>query len=107
MINCLDGRFRITNGRANTSALLFDTSRVTIAGLGNVDLATETLDFKLMRQPKKARLVSLAVPINVRGTLASPRAAPDSDRYPSEGSGGPLGSIGKGINKGLKSLFGL
>ena len=55
--------------------LLLDTSRLTIAGSGVLDLDTEELDFVLSPRPKQARLVSVANPVRVTGTLSDPNVA--------------------------------
>jgi hypothetical protein len=57
--------------------LLFDTARITVAGDGEIDLRDESLDIQLSPRPKDASLVSLAVGIDVGGTLAEPTFLPD------------------------------
>ncbi|MFQ5785495.1 MAG: AsmA family protein [Alphaproteobacteria bacterium] len=76
--NCFVGRFDVTDGLAASRGILFDTERMTIAGDGEIDLGTETLDLILRPAPKDASLISLATPIRIRGTLAAPSIAPDS-----------------------------
>jgi uncharacterized protein involved in outer membrane biogenesis len=76
-VNCLVSRFDIRRGQAESKALLFDTVRITVAGGGTVDLGAETIDMQLSPRPKNASLVSLAVGINVGGTLAEPTFLPD------------------------------
>lgn len=76
-VNCLVGRFEITDGRAVSRALVMDTEGVTITGAGYIDLGAEELDLLLTPEPKKVSLANLAVPVRVRGPLAAPTIFPD------------------------------
>ncbi|MBI1774992.1 MAG: AsmA family protein [Proteobacteria bacterium] len=76
-MNCALLRADIARGLAESKVLLLDTQRMTVAGEGKVDLGRETIDLKLTPHPKQAAIVSLAVPILVRGTLSDPTAFPD------------------------------
>jgi len=75
-INCVVSRFDVKQGIATSKALLFDTDKMTITGGGTIDLRTEQLNLSIEPQPKEASIVSLAVPLQISGTLASPRVAP-------------------------------
>ncbi|MBI4182538.1 MAG: AsmA family protein [Proteobacteria bacterium] len=77
-ITCAVSRFEVANGIATSKALLFDTGRITIGGGGTVNLGDESLDLTLVPRPKNPSLVSLATPVRVRGTLASPVFVPDT-----------------------------
>ncbi len=92
-VNCLVSRFLVKNGIATSSALLFDTDLVTVGGKGTVDLGTEKLDLTLVPRPKDATLLSLAAPINVKGTLAAPTAAPDTAAVAKKVAIGVVGSL--------------
>jgi hypothetical protein len=76
-VNCFVSRFAVKGGLATSTGLLLDTANATIQGEGTVNLATEQLGLLLKPRPKEASLVSLAVPIHVRGTLAEPSISPD------------------------------
>lgn len=76
-LNCFTAPFVVEKGIAKTDAILFDTDHMTVHGAGTVNLHDETLDFLLKPEPKDAALFSLATPIRIRGTLASPTAYPD------------------------------
>jgi len=76
-LNCFYNQFKIADGIANAHVFLFDTDRSTIAGIGAVNLGTEELNLKISPSPKEASLVSLALPILVEGTFASPNVYPD------------------------------
>lgn len=76
-LNCFYNQFKITDGIANAHVLLFDTDRSTIAGAGEISLKDEKLGMKISPSPKQESLVSLALPILVEGTFASPSVYPD------------------------------
>ena len=91
-MQCLVGHFTITDGLAKSEALLFDTSRMTVAGQGSVNLATEGLDITLSPKPKEASLMNLAVPLDVSGTLAQPLVSPNKGAIV-KGLAGTLGGL--------------
>lgn len=76
-MQCLVSRFIISDGLAKSDALLFDTSRMTVAGQGSINLGSETLDLTMSPKPKEASLLSLSVPIDVQGTLSQPVFSPN------------------------------
>ena len=59
------------NGLATSKAMLFDTDYATISGAGNVNLASEAIKLDIDPRSKSAT-VSAAVPVEIRGTLATP-----------------------------------
>jgi AsmA family protein len=76
-VNCFVTGFDIKKGIATNSIFLFDTARVVITGGGNINLREETIDLDFEPKPKDASLLSLAVPLEVGGTLAEPTAGPN------------------------------
>ncbi len=74
-MNCIAGRIDMEDGVAITDSFLLDTSRLTVAGSGVMDLGTEKLDVLLAPRPKQPRLVSAAKPVRVTGMLAAPKVA--------------------------------
>src|SRR5262249_8484352 len=76
-INCMVSDFTIVKGDAAARALVLDTNGATIVGSGNIDLASERLRLHFDPHAKQANLASLAVPVKVGGTLASPSVTPD------------------------------
>tara|TARA_B100000315_G_scaffold251296_1_gene285827 strand:+ start:6354 stop:9359 length:3006 start_codon:yes stop_codon:yes gene_type:complete len=93
MVNCFVSRFDIKNGLAENTGFLFDTDNITVAGDGNIDLSTEKLNLGLNPKPKHASLVSIAIPLNIRGTLAEPSIKPDTASVAKKVAGGILGSV--------------
>jgi AsmA family protein len=93
-INCLVNRFDIKQGIATNTAMVFDTEKMTISGAGKVDLRSEKLDLKIKPAPKDASLVSIAVPIDVGGTLKSPTVLPSTTAVLKGIAGLALGPVG-------------
>ena len=76
IVNCAASSITIEDGIATSQATLVDTEYATIAAVGQVDLANETLDLVFEPKPKSLTL-NVAVPVHVRGSLASPTFLPD------------------------------
>ncbi len=94
-MQCLVSRFSVADGMARSEALLFDTSRMTVGGQGSVNLANETIDLTLAPKPKEASLLSLAVPLDIGGTLARPTIAPNNGAIV-KGVAGAVGAVALG-----------
>ncbi len=77
-VNCLVTRFDIRNGIATSRGLVLDTPGATVLGTGNIDLRNERLNLHLDAQSKQINLASLAVPMNVSGSLSKPSVTPDA-----------------------------
>ncbi|MDR3439245.1 AsmA family protein [Telmatospirillum sp.] len=76
-MQCLVSRFTIADGMAHSEALLFDTDVMTVSGQGSINLANEVLDLTVAPKPKDTSLLSLALPLDVGGTLAHPTVTPN------------------------------
>ena len=76
-LNCAVTNFEVENGMASSDEILFDTQRVTIAGVGTLDLGTEQVDVLLTPQPKDPTLMSLGHPVRISGPLAKPKVSGD------------------------------
>ncbi|UCE53052.1 MAG: AsmA family protein [Desulfobacterales bacterium] len=88
-INCFVCRFNIENGMADSKVFLMDTNRMTVAGVGQINLKTEQLNFGLQPKPKEGigtettgkvsvSLSEFAKPFRLGGTLANPALAIDT-----------------------------
>lgn len=75
VLSCLAANLQFTDGIAET-AMLVDTDVIVVTGAGQLDFAQETNDLTITPNSKSATL-SVALPINVRGTFADPSFAPD------------------------------
>jgi AsmA family protein len=93
-INCLVNRFDIKQGIATNTGMVFDTEKMTISGAGMIDLRSEKLDLKIKPAPKDASLMSIAVPIDVGGTLKSPSVLPSTTAVLKGIAGLALGPVG-------------
>jgi hypothetical protein len=87
-LNCFVSRFDIKDGIAESTALVLDTSLMSVVGEGVLNLKTEELDLSIMLSPKKGvgvkgvgklslSLSELAKPLKLGGTLANPALAID------------------------------
>jgi len=87
-LNCVVARFDLHQGAASSTGLLVDTSRITVAGTGGVNLASERLNLMFYPRPKDPSLISLATPMRVSGTLWQHTAAPDAVGLAARGAAG-------------------
>jgi uncharacterized protein involved in outer membrane biogenesis len=94
-VRCALASFRAKNGKLNAEHLVIDTESVLINGTGTIDLGTETLDLTMNGHPKKLRLGRLRTPIYVRGHLADPSFAINSNRL--LGQAGAAAAIGLAV----------
>ena len=76
-LQCLVGHFSVADGLARSETLLFDTTQMTVAGQGSINLANETLDLSFAPKPKEVAAASLTPSLDVGGTLAHPTIAPN------------------------------
>lgn len=72
-VNCTVVRIDVRDGIAISDIILLDTSRLTVAGTGNLDLSSEELNLLFVPSPKNPSFVSLAKPVKMTGRLASPQ----------------------------------
>jgi hypothetical protein len=90
-LNCAVGYFDIDEGEMKTDNILIDTQRVTIAGAGTLNLASEYMDLILTPKPKDPTLVSLAHTVRFAGPLSDPDVSRDKLRIAESGGWGLLG----------------
>jgi AsmA family protein len=103
-INCLITELDIEAGVARTEALL-DTERMTLIGQGTVDLGEEQLALVLRPQAKTAKLSTLAVPVDITGSLHEPEVRPRTGTAVGQALRGILGGLLIPLNQ-LSALFG-
>jgi uncharacterized protein involved in outer membrane biogenesis len=77
-IRCGVVKFGIDQGNAAAQNIVLDTKDVVITGHGTVNLGTEALDVTIRGEPKKAHLIRIRAPIDIRGHLIKPSFALDS-----------------------------
>jgi len=76
-LNCGVIQFTNKQGIATSDAFLFNTQLALLKGDGQINLATEQLDFVLSPKPKDKSLFSLATKLHVDGSILDPRVRPD------------------------------
>ena len=77
-LNCGVIQFSSNAGVATSDAFLFDTQLGILKGDGEINLATEQLDFVLSPKPKDTSLFSLATKLRVTGSILDPSVRPDT-----------------------------
>jgi len=98
-LTCMVSRFDLHDGLATSRALLVDTSDVTIAGKGTVNLGSEQLDLELLPRPKETSLLSLATPIDIGGSFTQPTIQPNQMAMAKD--------VAKGVVTWINPLFAL
>ncbi len=76
-LQCFAADFSLTRGVMNTRTLILDTSEARVQGTGDVNLANETIDYKLDTKSKHFSVGSLQTPIDISGRLKSPSIRPE------------------------------
>lgn len=94
-LECFVADFVLEHGVLDTKALLVDTSEARIQGTGDVNLAAETINYKLKTNSKHFSVGTLSTPIDITGHLKSPSIMPEP---------GPL-ALKAGAAVGLGILF--
>jgi uncharacterized protein involved in outer membrane biogenesis len=93
-IRCGVASFRVRNGVARVHSLAIDTETMLIGGEGTVNLRNETMDLRIQGEPKEARLIRVAAPITMSGSLRSPEVGIDAgDAAGQTGIAAILGSL--------------
>jgi uncharacterized protein involved in outer membrane biogenesis len=91
VVECIASDFEIVSGIANSRVNVVNTEVLLITIEGKIDLGQEKPDLKVTPRPKGIDL-SLAVPVNIGGSLANPTFAPDT-LATAKKIGGILGAI--------------
>ncbi|MEE4112046.1 MAG: AsmA family protein [Desulfobacteraceae bacterium] len=69
-INCIVADLAMENGFLKEKAIVIDTSKIRVRGTANVDLKKQTIRLNLKPTPKRPQFISLATPVEVRGTFS-------------------------------------
>ncbi len=94
-LQCFAADFGLNRGVMDTKTMILDTSEARVQGAGDVNLASETIDYKLKTASKHFSIGSLPTPIDITGKLKSPSIKPEV---------GPL-AVRAGAAVGLGVLF--
>lgn len=92
-LNCMVGYFDIDEGEMKTDNILIDTNRLTVAGIGRLNLVDEAMDMVLTPRPKDPSLFNLAHMVRITGPLSNPDVSNDKLRIAESGGWGLLGLI--------------
>ncbi len=76
-VNCAVGRFALNEGKLGQKQLVIDTSRMRVTGVTSVDFGSEKVHMRLQPQAKAAQFLSLATPIEVRGSFTDYSIGPN------------------------------
>ena len=68
-VNCAIGRFTLADGKLSQRQFVIDTTKVRVTGNTDINLAKETLHMRLQPQAKTAQFLSLATPLEVKGSF--------------------------------------
>jgi uncharacterized protein involved in outer membrane biogenesis len=106
-IKCGVVQFDIKNGLATSQAFVFNTKLTVLTGEGDINLATEQVNFLLSPEPKRFSLFSLSTKLRVEGSLQDPMVRPDMTSLATKGIKslsalvvGPLGLLAPFVNLG-------
>jgi uncharacterized protein involved in outer membrane biogenesis len=77
-LDCIVTSFTLEDGLADTLVNYYETSFFAMAGDGQIDLKTETLDFVFNPKAREVSLMKLVVPFRVSGSLQSPDVEVDA-----------------------------
>lgn len=105
-IRCIVSRFNIVNGIATSQALQFDLTNIYGTGKGTINLGTEGLNMEIDPQTRQSAIASLAVPIDIKGTLANPSVTPDFAKRGTQVLKGVIDDKAKGGGGGLGGIAG-
>jgi uncharacterized protein involved in outer membrane biogenesis len=106
-IKCAVVQFDIKNGIATSQAFVFDTRIGVLTGEGDINLATEQVNFLLAPEPRYPSLMSLSTKLRVTGPITDPEVRPDMLSLLSKGARalsalvvGPIGLLAPFVNLG-------
>lgn len=78
-IRCMVSDFGLKNGVLETRALYVDTEEANILGTGAINLDKETIDYRIVTEPKKMSIGAVPAPIEIEGRLKDPSIGPDAE----------------------------
>ncbi len=72
-LNCMISRFGVKDGIASVQQLILDTPDIQMIGQGWINLKKKTLSIRVKPHPKRRRIVELATPFTIQGSLLKPK----------------------------------
>ncbi len=106
-IKCAVVQFDFSSGIATSRAFVFDTEAGVLTGEGDINLATEQVNFLLVPEPRFPSLMDFWTKLRVSGPIMDPKVRPDTLSLLSKGAKalsalvvGPLGLLAPFVNLG-------
>ena len=106
-IRCAVVQFDVSSGIATSKAFVFDTEAGVLTGEGDIDLATEQVNFLLVPEPRHASFTNLWTKLRVSGPIMDPKVRPDTLSLLTKGAKalsalviGPLGLLAPFVSLG-------
>jgi uncharacterized protein involved in outer membrane biogenesis len=106
-IRCAVVQFDVSSGIATSKAFVFDTEAGVLTGEGDINLATEQVNFLLVPEPRHASFTNLWTKLRVSGPIMDPKVRPDTLSLLTKGAKalsalviGPLGLLAPFVNLG-------
>jgi uncharacterized protein involved in outer membrane biogenesis len=79
-INCSVLHFDVKEGMLESEVVVLDTNDSLLVGDANINLKDETIKARLDAKPKDNSLLSLQIPITIKGTLKDPSVGLDKEK---------------------------
>jgi len=106
-IKCAVVQFDFSSGIATSRAFVFDTEAGVLTGEGDINLATEQVNFLLVPEPRYPSFLDFWTKLRVSGPIMDPKVRPDTLSLLSKGAKalsalvvGPLGLLAPFVNLG-------
>jgi uncharacterized protein involved in outer membrane biogenesis len=77
-VGCAVVQFDISNGIATSRAFVVDTAAGVLTAEGDINLATEQVDFLLVPKPRYPSLMNFWTKLRVSGMITAPKVRPDT-----------------------------
>ena len=77
-LRCAYADFKVIDGEMRAQGLAFDTSDTVIYGEGSINLRQETLDLRLLPEPKDRSPLSVRTPLKIGGSFKDPSIYPEA-----------------------------
>lgn len=78
VLNCAVARLDIGDGVARLDGFLIDTDRLTLSGVGAINLLQEEVDLLIRPRVKDEQLSDVSPAVRVKGSLTAPEIQPDA-----------------------------
>ena len=104
-LECLIGDFQIARGRASVRTLWFETERAILSGQGAIDIGRGSFDLRIVPQPKRPGIFSIAASVKVSGPFDDPDFTPSKRSLVTSAARGFSKNITRPSNPLLRSWW--